>query len=54
MKIKTKKLLSHLCMFSGLMLAGNLAHAACSVSASGSSTISVPSIYLMENGENSS
>lgn len=41
-------------MFSGLMLAGNLAHAACSVSASGSSTISVPSIYLMENGENSS
>ena len=33
---------------------GNLAHAACSVSASGTSSISVPSIYLMENGENSS
>lgn len=35
MNIKTKKLLSHLCIFSGLMLAGNLAHAACNVSASG-------------------
>ncbi|MEI1672847.1 Csu fimbrial tip adhesin CsuE [Acinetobacter baumannii] len=54
MNIKTKKLLRHLCMFSGLMLTGNLAHAACSVSASGTSSISVPSIYLMENGENSS
>ncbi|EPJ6750826.1 HlyD family efflux transporter periplasmic adaptor subunit [Acinetobacter baumannii] len=54
MNIKTKKLLRHLCMFSGLMLTGNMAHAACSVSASGTSSISVPSIYLMENGENSS
>ncbi len=54
MNIKTKKLLRHLCMFSGLMLTGNLVHAACSVSASGTSSISVPSIYLMENGENSS
>lgn len=50
MNIKTKKLLRHLGMFSGLMLAGNLTHAACSVSASGSSSISVPSIYLTENG----
>lgn len=54
MNIKTKKLLRHLCMFSGLMLTGNMAHAACSVSALGTSSISVPSIYLMENGENSS
>jgi hypothetical protein len=34
------------------MLAGNLAHAAW-CECFGSSTISVPSIYLMENGENS-
>lgn len=47
MNIK-QKLLRHLCMFSGLMLTGNMAHAACSVSASGTSSISVPSIYLME------
>ncbi|MUT07397.1 hypothetical protein DIQ00_19730 [Acinetobacter baumannii] len=46
MNIKTKKLLRHLCMFSGLMLTGNMAHAACSVSASGTSSISVPSALL--------
>ncbi|HCW3749056.1 spore coat protein U domain-containing protein [Acinetobacter baumannii] len=54
MNIRIKKLISNLALSCGLMAIGNVAYAACSVNDSGSSSISVPSIYLMENGENSS